>query len=152
MVSAAVACHLPTMILINMRMHHQYYHDMSNRFWNDMNLIANKAVYPEMIGGEVWEGRIADQMAEWFVKPDYRFEFIRKWEYFLKDALCYQRIDRTQVRTRDIILSDGQAYDQFRDPFKVSAEKLWETIQGYETKDARKIDIQQARFQVASLR
>ena len=60
MVSAAIACHLPTMILINMRMHHQYYHDMSNRFWNDMNLIANKAVYPEMIGGEVWEGRIAD--------------------------------------------------------------------------------------------
>ena len=56
------------------------------------------------------------------------------------------------MRTRDIILSDGQAYDQFRDPFKVSAEKLWETIQGYETKDARKIDIQQARFQVASLR
>ena len=95
MVSAATVCHLPTMILINMRMHHQYYHDMSNRFWNDMNLMANKAVYPEMIGGEVWEGRIADQMAEWFVKPDSRYEFIRKWEFFIKDALCYQEIDRT---------------------------------------------------------
>ena len=134
MVSAATVCHLPTMVLLNMRMHHQYYHDSTNRFWNDMNLIANNNLYPEIIGGECWEGRIADQMAEWFVKPDTRFEFIRKWEFFIKDALCYKPVDRSQVRGRDIVLSDGQPYDQFRDPFKVTAAKLWQDIQDYDTK------------------
>jgi hypothetical protein len=41
MVSSAAACHLPTMNLINMRMHHHWYHDLFNRWWNDMNIIAD---------------------------------------------------------------------------------------------------------------
>ena len=44
MVSSAAACHLPTMCLIKMRMHHQWYHDLFNRFQNDMNIIANNTV------------------------------------------------------------------------------------------------------------
>ena len=60
MVSAAAVLHLPTMILLNMRMHHQWYHDLYNRVWNDMNILANNNIFPEVIGGEVWEGRIAD--------------------------------------------------------------------------------------------
>src|SRR6185437_11644601 len=35
MVGAAAACHLPTMVLIKMRMHHQWYHDLFNRWWNN---------------------------------------------------------------------------------------------------------------------
>ena len=73
MISSAAACHLPTMDLIKMRMHHQWYHDLFNRWWTDMNIIADRNVYPEIIGGEAWFGKIADNLGEWYLKPDTRF-------------------------------------------------------------------------------
>lgn len=76
-----------------------------------MNIIADNNIYPEMIGGEAWYGKICDTLAEWYIKPDVRYDMIRKWEYFIKDALTYRSIDRTKVHSRDIILADGQTYD-----------------------------------------
>lgn len=128
MVSSATALHLPTLVLFDMRMHHQWYNQYLNRFWNEMNVNANNMLWPEVIGGEVWEGRIAEMIAEWYVKPDTRYEFIRKWEYLLKDSLCYKNLDRSVVRSRDLVLADGQSYDVFQDPFKVVADKLWTDI------------------------
>jgi hypothetical protein len=32
---------------------------------------------------------------------------VRKMEYFIKDALSYKPLDRTEVQTRDLILADG---------------------------------------------
>jgi len=60
MVSAATVCHLPTMALFDMKKHHQYYHDSFNRWWVDVNLVADNNIYPEIIGGELWKGRICD--------------------------------------------------------------------------------------------
>ena len=60
-----------------------------------MNIIADCNVYPELFGGEAWYGKIADSLAEWYVKPESRYDLIRKWEYFIKDALCYKPVDRT---------------------------------------------------------
>lgn len=76
MVSSAAACHLPTMNVLNMRMHHQWYNDLFNRWWNDMNIIADNSVYPELIGGEAWHGKIADTLAQWYLKPDTRYQMI----------------------------------------------------------------------------
>ena len=97
-----------------------------------MNVIADANLYPELIGGEVWHGKICDSLAEWFVKPEFRYDLIRKWEYFLKDAMSYQELDRRQVQTRDLILADGQTYDEFKDPFRQIAHHLWHDIQNYE--------------------
>lgn len=58
MVGAAAVNHLPTMILLDMRMHHQWYHDLFNRWWNEMVTIADKDIYPELIGGQAWFGKI----------------------------------------------------------------------------------------------
>jgi hypothetical protein len=58
MIGQAAAAHLPTMILLDMRMHHQYYHDMFNRWFNSMVTIADKDIYPELIGGQAWFGKI----------------------------------------------------------------------------------------------
>lgn len=58
LIGSAVATHLPTMILLEMRMHHQYYHDLFNRWWNNMVTIADKDIYPELIGGQAWFGKI----------------------------------------------------------------------------------------------
>jgi lipid A disaccharide synthetase len=128
MVSAAAALHLPTMILIEMRMHHQWYHDLFNRWWNSLNIIADNNIYPELIGGEAWFGKIADTLAEWYVKPEIRYDMIRKWEYFLKDSMSYKNIDRTVVKTKDLILSDGQSYDEYKDPFRQVAHHIWNDI------------------------
>lgn len=111
LVGAAAACHLPTMVLIKMRMHHQWFSDLYNQWWNNMNIIADNNIYPELIGGEAWFGKIADTLAEWYVKPETRYDMIRKWEYFLKDAMSYQPLDRTKHQERDLVLHDGQTYD-----------------------------------------
>lgn len=58
MIGAAAAAHLPTMILLDMRMHHQWFHDYFNRWWNQMVTIADKDIYPELIGGQAWFGKI----------------------------------------------------------------------------------------------
>ena len=58
LIGSAAANHLPTMILLEMRMHHQWYHDLFNRWWNEMVTIADKDIYPEIIGGQAWFGKI----------------------------------------------------------------------------------------------
>lgn len=128
LVGAAAACHLPTMVLIKMRMHHQWFSDLYNQWWNNMNIIADNNIYPELIGGEAWYGKICDTLAEWYIKPEIRFDMIRKWEYFLKDAMSYKKINREEIHTRDIILADGQSYDQYQDPFAQVARYLWRDI------------------------
>eukprot|EP00352_Strombidinopsis_acuminata_P007470 CAMPEP_0176366870 /NCGR_PEP_ID=MMETSP0126-20121128/21482_1 /TAXON_ID=141414 ORGANISM="Strombidinopsis acuminatum, Strain SPMC142" /NCGR_SAMPLE_ID=MMETSP0126 /ASSEMBLY_ACC=CAM_ASM_000229 /LENGTH=500 /DNA_ID=CAMNT_0017724463 /DNA_START=72 /DNA_END=1574 /DNA_ORIENTATION=- len=132
MIGSAAACHLPTMNLIKMRMHHQWYNDLFNRYWNDLNIIADKNIYPELIGGEVWYGKIADTLAEWYVKPDVRYNMIKQWDGFLAEAMSYKEIDRSVVRTRDHELEDGQAYSEYEDPFFVAASAMWADIQKYE--------------------
>ena len=134
MISSAAACHLPSMNLFNMRIHHQWYHDLYNRWWNDMNIIADRAVYPEVIGGEAWFGKVADTLAEWYVKPDTRYLMIRNFDSFVQEAMSYKPIDRTKVRTRDIILADGNAYNVYQDPFNLACRKIWEDMEAYEVK------------------
>ena len=134
MISSAAACHLPTMNLLKMRMHHQWYNELFNRWWNDMNIIADNNVYPELIGGEAWFGKIADTLAEWYVKPDTRYTMIRKFDGTIQEAMSYKPIDRSVVRTRDIILSDNRSYNVYMDPMKVASRKIWEDIQAYELK------------------
>jgi lipid A disaccharide synthetase len=107
MVSAAAACHLPILDIINMRMHHQWYNQLFNRFWCDMNIIANNMIIPEIQGGEAWFGKIADSLAETYVRPDTRFETIARLDGFVAEALSYKTIDREVVKTRELILSDG---------------------------------------------
>ena len=79
-------------------------------------------------------------LGEWHTKPEIRYDLIRKWEYFLKDAMSYRPVDRTQVKTRDIILADGHAYDEFQDPFMQIARHLWLDIQNYELKSGNTVE------------
>jgi len=65
-------------------------HDLINRSWNNMDILADKNIYPEFIGGEAWWGKICDSIGEWYVKPEVRYDFIKQWEYFMKDALSYK--------------------------------------------------------------
>jgi lipid A disaccharide synthetase len=140
LVASAAACHLPTMVLANLRMHHQWFSDLYNRWWTPLNIIADNALYPELIGGEVWFGKIADTLAEWYVKPEIRFDMVRRAEYFLKDALSYKPLDRKVVQTRDLVLADGHVYDEFKDPFTQIAQHMWRDIQSYELKGGRPVN------------
>ena len=97
-----------------------------------MNIIADRNVYPELIGGEALFGKVADTLAEWYVKPDQRYLMIRNFDGFVQEGMSYKEIDRTKVRTRDIILEDGNAYNVYQDPFYVATKKIWEDMQAYE--------------------
>lgn len=141
MSSAAVACHLPNMNLIKMRMHHQWYHDLFNRWWNDMNIVANNNINPELIGGEAWFGKIADSLAENYINPDARYQRIEKWDAHLHEALSYKQIDRTETKTRDLILADGHAYNEYMDPFHVTATHMWKDIQAYQNGEFSSRDV-----------
>lgn len=105
---------------------------MFNRWWSDMNIIADNQVYPELIGGEVWYGKVADTLAEWYIKPDTRYKMIRKFDGFIQDSMSYKPLDRTKVKTRDLILTDGQAYDVYQSPLNVAARNMLKDIQKYE--------------------
>ena len=83
LVSSANTLHLPVNCLIKMRMHQQWFHDLYNRWWNDMNIIADNSVNPELIGGQAWFGKICDTLAEAYVKPDTRYEHIQKLDGFV---------------------------------------------------------------------
>ena len=128
MVSSAAACHLPTMNVFNMRMHNQWYNNLFNRWWNDMNIIADKDVYPEIIGGGAWYGKIADTLGEWYLNPDIRYTMIRNFDSFVAQGMSYKPIDRSVVKTRDIILDDGRTYDTYVDPWKVATDKIWQDM------------------------
>jgi len=99
-----------------------------------MNIIADNNIYPELIGGEAWFGKIADSLAEWYLKPEIRYDLVRKWEFFLKDAMSYKQLDRSVVKSKELVLNDGQAYDEFKDPFRQVAQHLWNDIKNYDLK------------------
>jgi lipid A disaccharide synthetase len=151
MVSSAAACHLPTMNCINMRMHHMWYNELFNRWWNDMNIIADKNIYPELQGGEAWWGKIADTLATWYVNPETRYNMINQWDGFVQEAMSYKPIDRTQVRTRDIILEDGHAYNVYMDPWKVATRKMLEDINAHEIRGASMVDHAQIKTRLQHL-
>ena len=97
-----------------------------------MNIIADRNVYPELIGGEAWFGKVADTLGEWYIKPDQRYVFIRNFDGFVQEGMSYKEIERSKVRTRDIILEDGNAYNVYQDPFYVATKKIWADMQAYE--------------------
>lgn len=135
LIGSAAACHLPTMILLEMRMHHQWYHDLFNRWWSSMATIADKDIYPELIGGQAWFGKICDTLGEWYLKPEMRFDLIREWEFWLKDAM--HKIDGPTPGSlsgdNNIIIHDGKDYEDFADGFTLMAQKVWSDMQQYES-------------------
>lgn len=98
-----------------------------------MNVVANNTAVPELIGGEAWYGKIADSLADLYIKPDARFDCIRKWGNSVQEAMSFTQMDRTEVRSRDIILHDGNAYKEYADPFALTANALLKDIELYES-------------------
>lgn len=130
MVSSANALHLPNNCLIKMRMHQQFYHDYFNRWWNDMNIVADNSINKELIGGEAWWGKICDTLAENYVRPEARSNMIQITKGYIEDAMSYKPIDREVVRTKELLI-DGQAYDQYYDPFQLTARNMMKHIEAY---------------------
>ena len=131
-VGQAVACHLPTMVLFNMRKHHQWYHDSFNRWVNDMNLVADNNIYPELIGGEAWYGKITDTLGNWYINPSKRYEYIIKWEHLIKEALPkFSGEQPGEKMFGEIIYSDGNSYEEFSDPIFLTTQKVWENIKSF---------------------
>ena len=96
-----------------------------------MNIIADNSINKELIGGEAWFGKICEQLAENYINPNQRFENIKKTNGFIQDGLSFKPLDRTQVRSRDLVLEDGQSYDQYYDPFLLSARHIVSDIDSY---------------------
>lgn len=97
-----------------------------------MNILTGNSVIPELVAGEAWYGKIADQLAESYVRPDIRYETMAKMDGHIADAMSFKPVDRTQVRSRDIILSDGQAYNVYMDPHFVAAKHMWKDMEAYQ--------------------
>ena len=132
MVSSANALHLPVNTMINMKMTDQWWHHFYNRWWNDMNIIADNSLNYEMIGAEVWFGKVCDTLAENYVRGGSRYETIKKCDGFVQDAMSFKPLDRAEVRTRDLILADGLSYDQYYDPMLLTANNIMKDLENYE--------------------
>ena len=57
---------------------------------------------------------------------------IRNFDSYIAEAMSYKPIDRSQVHSRDLILSDGNAYNVYVDPFTIATRRIWEDMQAYE--------------------
>ena len=60
-----------------------------------MNIIADRDVYPELIGGQAWMGKIADTLASWYLEPDTRYQMIRNFDSYIAEGMSYVEIDRS---------------------------------------------------------
>ena len=69
------------------------------------------------------------------MKPEIRFDLIRKWEYFIKDAMSFKEIDRKKVKTRDLILDDGLAYFEYKEPFSQVSIHILKDMMEYDSKE-----------------
>ena len=87
--------------------HQQWWHDYYNRWWNDMNIIADYPINKELIGGEAWWGKFCEQLAENYIRPGARFEMIQKADGWVQDSMSFKPLDRSVVRTKDLMLDDG---------------------------------------------
>lgn len=130
MVSSANALNLPVNTMFHMRMHQQFYHAYFNRWWNDMNIICDRDVNPELIGGEAWWGKMANIIGENYVNGQARQQSIQRLRGFVQEGMSLKALDRRVVRTRDLLI-EGQAYDQFYEPFSLAARQMWADIQDY---------------------
>jgi len=100
-----------------------------------MNIIGDNSLNPELIGGAAWYGKFSEQLAEAYVNPEYRYDQITKCDGFVQDALSFKPLDRTEVRTRDLMLEDGQSYDQFYDPFLLTANNMMKSIESFDNQE-----------------
>ena len=46
--------------------------------------------------------------------------------------MSFMPLDRTVVRSKDLILDDGQTYDQYHDPMVLAAKNMLKDINAYE--------------------
>jgi len=46
--------------------------------------------------------------------------------------MSFKPLDRTVVRSKDLMLDDGQSYDQYYDPMLLTAKNMWKDIKEYE--------------------
>lgn len=44
----------------------------------------------------------------------------------------FKPLDRTEVRSRDLILEDGQSYDQYYDPWTLTARNILKDVEAYD--------------------
>ena len=103
-----------------------------------MVIIADNNIYPELIGSQAWYGKICDTLGEWYLKPGIRWDMVRKWEPFVKEALPRTGFTEVPTGVTDaIVLSDGAEYHEFSDPFNLMARKAWIDIQGYDMRGYR---------------
>jgi hypothetical protein len=54
--------------------------------------------------------------------------------------MSFKPLDRTVVRSKDLMLDDGQAYDQYYDPMLLTAKNMWKDIKDYEVNAGGMID------------
>ena len=74
-----------------------------------MNIVADTNVNKELIGGEMWWGKICDTLAENYIDPTARYKMIQKLDGFIQEGMSMKPLDRAEVRTRDLMI-DGHEF------------------------------------------
>jgi|TARA_B110001450_G_scaffold247248_1_gene262122 hypothetical protein len=46
--------------------------------------------------------------------------------------MSFRPLDRNEVRTKDLVI-DGQAFEQYHEPFQLAARHMWADIEGYQS-------------------
>ena len=109
---------LPTIIIENMGKIEFYFVLAWNRFNNDLNIIADGDLFPEIIEGQAHSAKLVDLLNAWHSSPAQRFWPLQGYENILHKLL--------PVKTREMGMG---THHEYYSPDRLAAQTLWEFIQ-----------------------
>ena len=109
---------LPTIIIENMGKIEFYFVLAWNRFNNDLNIIADGDLFPEIIEGQAHSAKLVDLLNTWHNSPAQRFWPLQGYENILHKLL--------PVKTREMGMG---THHEYYSPDRLAAQTLWEFIQ-----------------------
>jgi lipid A disaccharide synthetase len=113
-----LANQLPTIIIENMGKWEYYFVLAWNRFNNDLNIIADGDLFPEVIEGQAHPPKLVELLNTWHASPAQRFWPLQGYENILHKLL--------PVKVREMGMG---THHEYYSPDQLAAQTLWEFIQ-----------------------
>lgn len=135
-VTECAGLQLPTLILDKMDGWHTYWMLLYNQFNNNLSIAARGEVYPELAGMN-FPGKLIELWGEWYLNPKMRYKYIRRFD---KLQLLPQFLPEASGADTKQVVQNNMPFEYFRNPREVVADKLWETVQEFDSRSRNPAD------------
>jgi lipid-A-disaccharide synthase len=117
-VSECLVNQLSTVVIQNMKKLEFYFTLAWNRFANDLNIVADGNLLPEIIEGQCHAPKLLQVLGQWYESPPHKFWPLQGFEMYLHKMLPVKHLE----------LGMG-THQEYYKPRLLAARKLWEFAQ-----------------------